>query len=332
MHVDNDDAIIWDIWLSRLYLPALAVADAVGIFQCINNSCNNIDDLAQKLNIQTKGLDALVSFLASMRLVNYSNGRVSLNTTSKTYLLPQSPCYWGEAFIRTYESVEYKKLFTALTDNPVQLSSNGNLMSTMWESGDIDAASAEAFTKIMHSTMMASAIAAINSGKFANISHLLDVGGGSGCFSQLFVENNPKAYATIFELPAVCKILTKNNLNLRINIHPGNFFTDDLPINCDGILLSNILHDWQPDKVFQLLNKSFAALPTGGKIFIHEMLLDENRRTPLTAAAFNLLIYANHGSQQFTKLELYKYLEIAGFKSCTHIKVHSYYSLIIADK
>ncbi len=81
-----------------------------------------------------------------------------------------------------------------------------------------------------------------------------------------------------------------------------------------------------------MLKKSFDALPNNGRIFIHEMLLDEGKCSPITATAFNLLMYVNHGSQQFTKSQLFNLLELIGFKNCDYIKTHHYYSLIIAQK
>ncbi|HMT02185.1 MAG TPA: methyltransferase [Burkholderiales bacterium] len=202
----------------------------------------------------------------------------------------------------------------------------------MWKHGTLDANFAETFTKIMHSSIFPAAISAIDSGIFANTTHLLDIGGGSGCFSEYFINCYPESRATIFELPTVCNILENNIKNENINIYSGNFFNDNFPEDFDGILLSNILHDWDLEYVKVLLKKCFIALPNNGKIFIHEMLLDENRCSPITATAFNLLMYVNHGSQQVTKSQLFNILEFIGFKNCNYVKTHYYYSLIVAQK
>ncbi|MBP9742140.1 MAG: hypothetical protein KBD37_02170, partial [Burkholderiales bacterium] len=183
-----------------------------------------------------------------------------------------------------------------------------------------------------HSTIHASAQLAIDSDMFRNISHLLDIGGGSGCFSTAFINRHSNSVATIFELPEVCATLASQIGNPQINLYSGNFLVDDFINDCDGILLSNILHDWNINIVKLLLEKSFRALPSKGKLFIHEMLLNEDKCGPVTATAFNLLMYVNHGSQQFTQSELYALLEEAGFKFYNYIKTHPYYSLIVAQK
>ncbi len=139
---------------------------------------------------------------------------------------------------------KYKRILIAITQKPLQLlNSEGKSLSDMWKHGNLDAAFAETFTKIMHSSIFPATISAIDSGIFANTSHLLDIGGGSGCFSKYFINCYPKSEATIFELPSVCNLLKNNIKNKNINIYSGNFFIDEFPMNCDSILLSNILHD-----------------------------------------------------------------------------------------
>ena len=57
---------------------------------------------------------------------------------------------------------------------------------------------------------------------------LLDIGGGSGSYTQAFLEAYPDMKATLFDLPAVIKIaqkiLTDTDLIDRITFVPGNYF------------------------------------------------------------------------------------------------------------
>lgn len=332
--LNNNDGILWDLWLSRQYLPALVVADKVNIFECINNGAYNINAVASSLKLKKRGIEALIYFLVSVGLLNYKDNKISLTKTAINYLLPNSSYYWGHAFTQTQNTEDYKRLFIAITNTSAQPYSNyiEKNITHMWKTGYIDPEMAETFTKVMHSTISSSALLAVSSNAFNGISHLLDIGGGSGCFSVAFTNCYSKSSATIFELPAVCSIIANQICNSQIKLKSGNFFVDDFPHGCDGILLSNILHDWEVEVGELLLEKSFKTLPHGGKIFIHEMLLDEDKCGPKTATAFNLLMYVNHGSQQFTKSELYLLLEKIGFKVCNYVKNHPYYSLIVAQK
>ena len=44
---------------------------------------------------------------------------------------------------------------------------------------------------------------------------------------------------------------------------------------------SNIFHDWPPEKCSFLTRKSFDALPPGGRLVVHEMLYDDDKKGPL---------------------------------------------------
>ncbi len=58
----------------------------------------------------------------------------------------------------------------------------------------------------------------------------------------------------------------------RVDVVVGDMFSDPFPPDCDLHLFSNVLHDWDEDKVRLLLAKSFAALPVGGMVIIHDAL------------------------------------------------------------
>ncbi len=102
----NSDSILWDLWLSRIYLPSLGVADKIDLFSCINKGYTSIETISQYLGMHKQGIEALICFLTSISLLNYSNNQVSLTTGSKNYLLPESLYYWGNAFIRTHDTEE----------------------------------------------------------------------------------------------------------------------------------------------------------------------------------------------------------------------------------
>ncbi|HMT02186.1 MAG TPA: hypothetical protein PKD00_02575, partial [Burkholderiales bacterium] len=90
----NSDSILWGLWLSRIFLPSLGVADKINLFSCINNGYTSIETISQYLGMHKQGIEALICFLTSISLLNYSNNEVSLTTISKNYLLPESLCYW----------------------------------------------------------------------------------------------------------------------------------------------------------------------------------------------------------------------------------------------
>jgi acetylserotonin N-methyltransferase len=77
---------------------------------------------------------------------------------------------------------------------------------------------------------------------------------------------------------------------------------------------------------------AFAALPSGGRIFVHEMLLDDTGNGPLTTASFSTLMLANTRGRQFTFSQIKAMLESAGFTDVDVLPTYSYYSVVSATR
>lgn len=332
----KNDNKMWDIWMSLYQLSTVTVADEIGLFTLLRNKKNKLSNIAKKLNIHEQGIKALTNVLLSLGFLNMKNGLISLSQTAQSYLLPDSPFYWGAQFKGLYEKIEHKRLLNALKNSTTQLTFNNKSFTDMWEDGSLTDAAAIDFTQKMHATIFAPALGAVKSGVFASTKKLLDMGGGSGCFSIAFIKKYPKYTAAVFELPPVCKITKKYlkqfNTPNKIEVLPGNFFSDTWPRDYDGILFSQIFHDWPLEQCKLLAKSAYDALPQGGKIYIHEMLLDGNQTNPLTVACFNLLMFINHQSKQFTKKELFKLLRSVGFKNLKSKNTFGYFSIISAIK
>jgi len=61
------------------------------------------------------------------------------------------------------------------------------------------------------------------------------------------------------------------------------------------------------------VKKSFDALPSGGRILLHEILMDDDGCGPLPAAAFSMLMLIGTRGRQYSLPELRGFLEPAGF-------------------
>lgn len=331
----QDDQIIYDLWFTRYQLPALAFAVNLNLFQHIERGASDVPTLAGVLKLDIKGVNALCTLLAAQGFLEKRKNFIKLTESSRYYLIPTSDFFWGPALKRVENTNYYKDLSEAINNQYYLSAASGKTFTTMWETGDIVSEEAEKFTAIMQSTIFYAAMAAVKTNIFDGITCLVDVGAGSGCFASCFVHKYEKADAIVFEIPVVAEItqkyLVKFETDNKIKIIAGNFFSDDLPKG-DGILFSNILHDWKEEQVDMLLKKAYDALEHNGKIIIHEMLLNEEKNGPLAAAAFNLLMYINHRSQQFTYKELSDKLIKCGFKSVSLTNHHPHYSLIVALK
>jgi acetylserotonin N-methyltransferase len=109
-------------------------------------------------------------------------------------------------------------------------------------------------------------------------------------------------------------------------------FRQPWPTGYDALFFSNVWHDWNVRTCQWLAARAFDALPSGGRILLHEMLLDDDGNGPVTAAAFSMLMLLATQGQQFTAGELKAILDAAGFARVDVTHTHPYYSLVTGYK
>ena len=111
-----------------------------------------------------------------------------------------------------------------------------------------------------------------------------------------------------------------------------DMFRQPWPKGYDALFFSNIWHDWNFQTCKWLAARAFETLPAGGRIMLHEMLLDDDGAGPVTAASFSMLMLLGTQGQQFTFSELKGILESAGFAGVESRQTSVYYSVVTAYK
>ena len=149
---------------------------------------------------------------------------------------------------------------------------------------------------------------------------LLDIGGGSGVYTQAFLEANPGLRAIIFDLEQVipfCReFIYDQGLEDRVTFKSGNFYHDQLPAGADLVLLSAIIHQNSRQENRDLYSKIFSSLEPGGKILIRDHIMDDSRTSPASGAMFAINMLVNtQGGDCFTFNEVETDLKDAGFEN-----------------
>ena len=332
-----DDRLLWELRLGVFNYPAVTVADELGVFNSLSDGTKTIKDLAERTNISERAAEILTNVLWGLNLVDKKKNKITLSKTAKQYLTPASPFYWGNVLKLSHQGEDHRKMLDAFRKDGSAIQFGGKNFTDMWEQGSVDEAAAANFTARMHDYIFSPALGAARTQIFRGVKNLLDVGGGSGAFCIALAAANKKISPTVFDLPAVCKVaqtyIEKYQLTDRIKTVSGNFCREELPTGFDGILFSNIFHDWGIDRCQELANKAYEALPKGGKIFIHEMVHDPAKKGPLAVSCFSMLMFLNHPSaQQYSEKQLFDFLKNAGFKKMKRQKTFSYYSIVTGVK
>lgn len=334
------DRAIWDIWLSMHRLPAMAAAEEIGIFGALAAAPAAGAAVAKRLKLNRRATEIVLDMLSALELLAFRDGRYELTALARTYLLPESPYYWGP-LLRTLGVVpqQHDTLLAALrapdAETPQASATSGDTADD-WQRGHIDRAQAEVVTRIMHCHSLPASVGVARNGNLVGVARLLDVGGGSGCFSVAIAQQFPAVRCTVMELAAVCDVaqryIAEGGVADRVDTVAVDMFREAWPQGYDAMFFSNIFHDWDAETNRFLAQRAYEALPRGGRIFLHEMLLAEDGSGPVTTAAFSMLMLLGTRGRQYSLPALERILADAGFRDVAARPSYGYYSVVSATK
>jgi acetylserotonin N-methyltransferase len=332
----TDDRTIWDNWLAAYRLPVITVADEVGTFTALIEAAHETDTLAARLGVDTRALSIHLGLLAATGFVERREGRWRATPVTRTYLNPADPAYWGPLLwgYRASQPLHGQLMDTLKSGDKAE----GHASAVQeWERGEMPADLAVQIAAFMNSHSVWSSAAAARQPLFSSVRSLLDVGGGSGIFSIALAKAWPDLRATVMEIPAMCAAAQpyadSAGLGGRVVTQAVDMFREDWPTGHDAHFLSNIFHDWSDTTCRLLAAKSFAALPPGGRIILHEMLMDDDGCGPAATAAFSILMLLGTRGRQYSLPELRGFMEEAGFTSVEAQQTGGgYYALVTAVK
>jgi hypothetical protein len=322
----TDDRRIWDIWLSFNIYPAVCAADEVGIFTLLNEQGPlTTDEVATGLGLVRDWSEVLLGVLATQELVRAQGGRFHLTDVSRLYMLPESKFYKGPLLkgLRDDSRIE----------RTIQAARGQNPRAEKWGERQWDDPSRRA--QSMHSISFPSALGMAKNGDFRGVKRLLDVAGGSGGFAIALALRHPDIHCTVGELPLMCPVAQRHIAEWGVEDQVDTVEIDmfkEWPAGYDAMLLSNTLHDWNYDQRMDLLRRGFDALPSGGRMYIHEMMMGDAADSPPAPALFSFGMLLGTGGKQFTAPEMQGYLEDAGFRGVTLQNTYGYYTLMIGRK
>lgn len=332
----NDDRLIWDIWESQFRLPACTVADELGVFRALGNAALTTDELARGLELDTHPLSILLAALASSDLIEKREGKWRALPAARTWLHPEAEGYWG-GFLHGYRERTplHAQLLEAMRTGkrPEKFISGA----PEWERGEMSAEAAQRIAAFMHAHSMAPSRGAAAQGVFRDVRHLMELGCGSGVYGIEIAKAHPGLKVTLLDLAAMAaeagEYAKRAGVTDRVDTAACNMFTDDWPTGPDAHFFANVFHDWSAETNTLLARKSFEALPSGGRIFLSEVLMDDDGTGPWHAAAFSLLMLVGTLGKQYSLPELRGILESAGFTRVEAVRTGGgYYSLVSAVK
>jgi acetylserotonin N-methyltransferase len=332
----NDDSAIWDVWLSQFRLPIVNVNAQAGTFKALSDAKLTTDELAQQLEVDARALAMHLAALCAMGFVEKRLGKWSATSLARTWLHPEGTGNWT-GFLAAIDRNEH--MTGRLTESLKSGKRPGEFdqRPAGWEQGTMTQEVAAGIVSFMQAHSQAPALGAARMPVFGELECLMDVGCGSGVYGIEIAKANPALKVVLMDLKEVAheagKYVDAAGVGAQVSTAGVNMFTETWPEGPDGHFFSNVFHDWSDETNRDLARRSFEALPSGGRIFLNEILMDDDYTGPFPAAAFSLLMLVGTLGKQYSLAEFKDILESAGFVDVTAERTGGgYYSLVSGRK
>lgn len=158
---------------------------------------------------------------------------------------------------------------------------------------------------------------------FSRVSHLMDVGGGSGELIGAVALQYPHLRATVFDLSRCAEAAGEHLAHLgvgdRVGFLAGDFF-ELVPAIADAILLKSVIHDWDDRRSRLILQNCRRAIPDSGTLLLVERLMPAqpgNSGEHKSHAMSDLNMLRGPGGMERTEAQYRDLLGQAGFRAAS---------------
>ena len=301
------------------------------IFTLIGKGKVTARGISKSIHANERATEMLLNALVSLKLLTRQKNHYKNSPVSNLHLIKGKPLYLGDAVHHAHNIMDNWTMLRETIET-------GNAVSLKDLPEEVDPHDARDFITAMHN------IASVKADELCSIIDLkgarsfLDLAGGPGTYAIAFAKANPQLHAVVFDLEHVTRLtqefIKASGMEERVSVQAGNCLEDSFGMNeYDAILVSNILHIYNPANNVKILRKCRDALREGGRVIIHEFVLDETKTRPQFAALFslNMLIGTQEGAS-YSESEYRKWLRDAGFKQIRKIDLKSGSAIFIGKK
>jgi hypothetical protein len=315
---------------------------SLGVFDRLDEQPGQtLDQLATAVCLEPQPARILFSGLATLRLIQKETGKFRNSPIVQQVFVRSSPGNMVDVL-----GWQAHIAYPAQVDFLESLKQNRNVGLRHFP-GDGDnlysrLVSNPPLEKIFHDAMSSLSLTAnailCEKGDFSDVKHIVDAGGGDGTNAIALARANPHLTITIFDAPSVCELAAKNvaaaGLSDRIKVHPGDFFTTDFPKDIDAIIYSHMLTIWSLERNTELLTRSRYALPEGGKLFIFNMMANDDDIGPMacTLGSPYFISIATGEGMLYSWADYESCLRNAGFKQAERHELPRNHGLLVGVK
>jgi SAM-dependent methyltransferase/DNA-binding transcriptional ArsR family regulator len=306
-----------DTFVSAIAARAVIAATRLGVFDALGERAQDASELAERLDLDPVGVEALLPALASLGyLTAKADGRHRLTPEAARLLVRSSPdsiaTFVGEFNAHQWDAVT--GLEGALRGEAV----------AGWHARPQGPEFWESYIRGLFEVSRAEQDANAAVVPLEDARDLLDVAGGHGGFAMAMCRRYPRLAATVIDLSESAgvgrRIVEEEGYADRVEFVEGDAFEADLGSGRDVVSAFNLVHHLPEERVALLLGRFRAALGAGGAVVIG----DTERPAPGSSATqigalMGLGYFAASRAHNYSAQELEDWLLDAGFGD---VRVH----------
>lgn len=275
-------------WRSQVLFAALEL----GVFDVLIDGPLDADTIAARCGTAPRHTRLLLDACGAIGLLRKNGGRYDCGDLARGFLVSGAPHYmgnWVDFIARSYQP------WGALA----QVVRSGRRAPGAHDADPAgDPAHARSLIMAMHDYALGLGAEMLERVDLTGRRRLLDLGGGPGTYSIALAQKYPELTAVVYDLPAVVGIaaerIAEAGLSHRIAVRAGNYVEDDIGMGYDVVLLSNVLHQEEPETCGAILRKTHRALVDGGLLIVRAAFIDERHLRPVSAVLQSLLLIIHY--------------------------------------
>lgn len=262
----------------------------VDIFSMLADAPKSVEDLAKAADIPINRVAILTTALASIGLLIIEDDKKIRNSpAAQSFLSKESRYDFGDYLRYQIDQQMYPFLLQLNAVMKGDLSEDAIASYKHWMA---DEEQASVYSESQHAGSLGPGRTLARKVDLSHATSLLDVGGGTGAMTISLCKEYEELHATIIDFPNVAEIgwrfISEADLVDRVRYIPGNAIEVQWPGSQDAILMSYLMSGVPGEDVEGLLQKAFEALSPGGKLIVHDFMVEEDRRGPALAALWQL--------------------------------------------
>jgi 2-polyprenyl-3-methyl-5-hydroxy-6-metoxy-1,4-benzoquinol methylase len=300
------------------FAPPLIIEAAIRhrVFDVLDAGAATVEKLCRETDTSERGMCALLNALIGLELLAKDDqGRYMLTPESATFLVRGKSGFHGAFFLLTSEPMvpAWKDLYEIVrTGRPAKRinQEQDGVPFFLRFVEDIFPIHYAAAQRLAEALAVSKAAAPLS---------VLDLAAGSGVWGIALAQQSLHVRVTAIDWPGVIaitrKVATREGVAERFHFVEGDLLEANFGGGHSIVTAGHILHSEGEGRSRLMLKKAFDALAPGGTIAIAEILVNADRRAPLSALIFavNMLVNSEDGDT-FSLREINGWLRDAGFE------------------